>query len=735
MYSGQAPRLKPHPLKPDIGGVSMEAKFKPPVPVGKLPGSAPQPSKPPGISALKVAPEKGKREEGKGAPPAPTYNHKPLGGKFPPANEENQPKFPGASFPKTPPSWKKPPLKEVSSQSPAPTESGSTHNVASSVQLQKKMFMGRANESESQKKEVSSNNSTPNETGSAHNAPVPKTPPSWKKPPLKEVSSQSPAPSETGSTHNVASSVQLQKKMFMGRASESESQKKDMSGNTSALNQTGSAHNVASSVQLQKKLYMGRASESGPQNEGFGNNPAPSETGSAPNVASSIQLQKKLFMGRASQSEPQKDVSTRDSVSSAPNSSGSAQPRKKALPSLVILGTCPAKPGRPPHVDLHPFSSHDSDNSSTDDVFPPPPPPLVPPPATAAPPPLPVRVVEEESYDDVGVMSKPGQNTDEFEDEFEDSETYEDIESRWPDPESEKTNKSKKEKESKKQKKKMEKEEKERVERERKEKKEMEKREQEARKRFKLKGPVEVVLRGSVKAECKGSKVDLELERGERVEVIRLMGNPAGCWLARNSRGYYGFVRTELVEVEGNTQPPVSLDVYDDVGALDQSSSPNKAPASENIDEDIYDLVDDGGSDPGFPPPPPPVFPDPDGDTYDDVAPSSLASISPVKTEDPKKKKRFEKEEKEFRKKFKYDQEIRVLYEAAVLPTLACKKFSGKHLVIKPGDVISVITRPQDGKVIGRNSEGKFGFVSLSNIQQNSDIYDDVGEDCIYDND
>ncbi|KAG9261638.1 FYN-binding protein-like, partial [Astyanax mexicanus] len=358
MYSGQAPRLKPHPLKPDIGGVSMEAKFKPPVPVGKLPGSAPQPSKPPGISALKVAPEKGKREEGKGAPPAPTYNHKPLGGKFPPANEENQPKFPGASFPKTPPSWKKPPLKEVSSQSPAPTESGSTHNVASSVQLQKKMFMGRANESESQKKEVSSNNSTPNETGSAHNAPVPKTPPSWKKPPLKEVSSQSPAPSETGSTHNVASSVQLQKKMFMGRASESESQKKDMSGNTSALNQTGSAHNVASSVQLQKKLYMGRASESGPQNEGFGNNPAPSETGSAPNVASSIQLQKKLFMGRASQSEPQKDVSTRDSVSSAPNSSGSAQPRKKALPSLVILGTCPAKPGRPPHVDLHPFSSH-----------------------------------------------------------------------------------------------------------------------------------------------------------------------------------------------------------------------------------------------------------------------------------------------------------------------------------------------------------------------------------------
>uniref|UniRef100_A0A8B9GX69 Rapamycin-insensitive companion of mTOR N-terminal domain-containing protein n=1 Tax=Astyanax mexicanus TaxID=7994 RepID=A0A8B9GX69_ASTMX len=32
--------------------------------------------------------------------------------------------------------------------------------------------------------------------------------------------------------------------------------------------------------------------------------------------------------------------------------------------------------------------------------------------------------------------------------------------------------------------------------------------------------PDSVVLRGSVKAECKGSKVDLELERGERVEII-----------------------------------------------------------------------------------------------------------------------------------------------------------------------------------------------------------------------
>ncbi|KAL7836095.1 hypothetical protein AOLI_G00273790 [Acnodon oligacanthus] len=484
-----------------------------------------------------------------------------------------------------------------------------------------------------------------------------------------------------------------------------------------------------------------KQSEPEPQNEPSRQSPANNDRGSTPSTAGLVHMQKKLFLGRQNDSESPKEGSTpsvigalRSSASAIHDVEMSAQP-KKPLPSKVSLGMCPAKPRRPPLVDLQQFKNHGSVSSSADE-FPPPPPPD---PPTV--PPFPLRMVQQESYDDVGMMntsqSKPGQASEEVEDSFdEDSETYEDIEDRWPDAENEKpsetkdSDKSKSDKELKKQQKKMKKEEKEKAERERKEKKEMEKREQEARKKFKLKGPLVVQLRGTAKADCKGSKTDLELDKGEPLEVIRMIGNPDGHWLARDSQGYYGYVKTDLVAVEGNGQQPIIQDVYDDVGGPDQPNSPTQEPED---DGDIYDCVDDGGSDTDFPPPPPPA----DGDTYDDVISSSLPSPPQFKTEemDAKKKKKFEKELKEFRKKFKYDKEIHVLYEVTVLPVLACKKFGGKDLVIKPGDVISVITEPKDGKVIGKNSDGKFGFVSVSNFQQDSDIYDYVGEDCVYDND
>ncbi|KAL6466269.1 hypothetical protein MHYP_G00264020 [Metynnis hypsauchen] len=573
--SSLALKPKPPPNKPSINAASMDTRFKPPVPSGKFPGSTLSPSKPANsISALKEALEKGGQDTG----------------------EEKQPKFPAASGPKPPASWMKP-------------------------------------------------------------SPV-------------------------------------------------------------------------------------KQSEPEPQNEPSSQSPTNNDTGSTPNTAGLVHMQKKLFLGRQNDSESPKEVSTpsvigapRSSVSSIHDVEVSAQPKKKPLPSKVSLGICPAKPRRPPLVDLQQFKNQGSVSSGADE-FPPPPPPDHP-----AVPPLPLRVVEEESYDDVGMMntsqSKPGQISEEVEDEFdEDSETYEDIEDRWPDAENEKpsetkdSDKSKTDKELKKQQKKMKKEEKEKAERERKEKKEMEKREQEARKKFKLKGPVVVQLRGTAKTDCKGSKTDLELDKGEPLEIIRMIGNPDGCWLARDSQGYYGYVKADLVAIEGNEQQAITQDVYDDVAGPDQPNSPTQEPED---DGDIYDCVDDGGSDSGFPPPPPPA----DGDTYDDVISTSLSSPPQFKAEemDAKKKKKFEKELKEFRKKFKYDKEIHVLYEVTVLPVLACKKFGGKDLVIKPGDVISVITEPQDGKVIGRNSDGKFGFVSVSNFQQDSDIYDDVGEDCVYDND
>lgn len=137
------------------------------------------------------------------------------------------------------------------------------------------------------------------------------------------------------------------------------------------------------------------------------------------------------------------------------------------------------------------------------------------------------------------------------------------------------------------------------------------------------------------------------------------------------------------------------------------------------VDEEIYDDVDAQS-----PPMLPPV--------------SSIPTLkNKIKEEiDPKKQKKMEKEEKEFRKKFKYEGDIQVLYQVTILPTMTNKKLSGKDLSIKAGEKLDVIIKPVDNKMVCRNAEGKFGYVStLSIMTDDGEIYDDVGEDCIYDND
>lgn len=101
---------------------------------------------------------------------------------------------------------------------------------------------------------------------------------------------------------------------------------------------------------------------------------------------------------------------------------------------------------------------------------------------------------------------------------------------------------------------------------------------------------------------------------------------------------------------------------------------------------------------------------------------------------DPKKQKKFEKEEKEFRKKFKvccfnlltkhftlneagvkmlssmfsqYEGEINVLYQVSVAATLTNKKWGGKELSLKPGEKLDVIVKAVDDKLICRNEDGK----------------------------
>uniref|UniRef100_W5N4C4 FYN-binding protein 1 n=1 Tax=Lepisosteus oculatus TaxID=7918 RepID=W5N4C4_LEPOC len=519
------------------------------------------------------------------------------------------------------------------------------------------------------------------------------------------------------------------------------------------------------------------------------------------------------------------------------NSDPSA-PKRNPLPNIFALGSPPAKPNRPPNVNLEQFkkgaeSATDAPAPGLKKVTPPPPPPpssahpsshpALPlsshPSVAPSPPNLPPRypgaVIQpdpDENYDDVGVMNtppplpagKPGGDGHPGQDQEDgsDGEMYEDLEERWSS------------KESKELEKKREKEEKKRLEQEKKEQKEREKKEQDLKKRFKLTGPLEVIHKVKARVDCKGGKNDLMIKQGEAIDIIRITDNPEGRWLGRNKDGSYGYVKTESVEIDYDTlkRKPFGLmvsdkhpeddgELYDDVASNEEvNSTPLLSggrgpgvvlPPPPEEEDDIYHDPDNSelnvsatsqedSKDKSWPwgllkiikgkeekkktlsnnnedvatSGPPADFPKEkaaapvDDEIYDDVEstpfpPPPLAFSLPKlkakdKTEekDLKKQKKFEKEEKEFRKKFKYDGEIQVLYQVTIVSTLTNKKWGGKDLPLKPGEVVDVIQKPVDNKMICRNEDGKFGYVLTSNIiAEDADIYDDIGEDCVYDND
>uniref|UniRef100_A0A8C8SX63 FYN-binding protein 1 n=1 Tax=Peromyscus maniculatus bairdii TaxID=230844 RepID=A0A8C8SX63_PERMB len=151
-----------------------------------------------------------------------------------------------------------------------------------------------------------------------------------------------------------------------------------------------------------------------------------------------------------------------------------------------------------------------------------------------------------------------------------------------------------------------------------------------------------------------------------------------------------------------------------------EGSSFPSPPQQLDMGEEVYDDVD--ASD--FPAPPAEL--------------SQGINVGKAKTEekDPKKLKKQEKEEKDLRKKFKYDGEIRVLYSTKVASSITSKKWGARDLQIKPGESLEVIQSTDDTKVLCRNEEGKYGYVLRSYLADNDgEIYDDIADGCIYDND
>ncbi|XP_057675697.1 FYN-binding protein 1 isoform X1 [Corythoichthys intestinalis] len=473
------------------------------------------------------------------------------------------------------------------------------------------------------------------------------------------------------------------------------------------------------------------------------------------------------------------------------------EPKRNPLPNAFKLGPAPAKPKRPPEVDIDDFrraAGIFTGNGTFNKTAPPIPPanhtgrPQQP---QSALPSLPARplgniVHQDQSYDDVDAVminspsppplpstAHPSLRPKEEEDD-DSGDMYEPLDETWDEYDKQREIEEKRQREA-----------------EKKEQKGREKKEQEARKKFKLVGPVEVIHRGKARGDYKGSKTELVLKRGDSLDIIRVQGNPEGKWLGRKHDGSIGYVKTALMDIDFNmlkNQPAQhgsrdDIDYYDDVDVASSDSSGISGqgvflppPPAEN--KELYNDVDsDLDVNPLQPRsfvtktfgllkmfernslpfstkvlPPPSQFaqegnPVDDEIYYDVDAPSQppLPPISSIptlrgrdKTDeiDPKKSKKFEKEEKDFRKKFKYDGDIQVLYQVTVDTALANKKWGGKDLAVRAGEKLDVIVKPVDNKMICRNEDGKFGYVSTCQISMDDgEIYDDIGDDCIYDND
>ncbi|XP_056587621.1 FYN-binding protein 1 isoform X2 [Triplophysa dalaica] len=458
-------------------------------------------------------------------------------------------------------------------------------------------------------------------------------------------------------------------------------------------------------------------------------------------------------------------------------------PKKKPLLNSFALGNAPAKPNRPPKVNLEQFKKGTetaTESPAPKNVTPPPPPAshpsnqVAPPlPSQPYPPILPPRptVIQDENYDDVDCV-RGGKNND---GSGSDGEIYEDLDDTWSAAESSQAQK----KQDKAQ--------------DLKNQKEREKKEKEAIKKFKLTPPLKVIHQVKAKADCRGGKNDLSVKKGESIDIIRINDNPEGKWVGRGQDGSFGFVKTEMVEINFSVLKnqglsiPITEELYDDVGSQDDHGNTNgQRVVLPPPPDDVYDDITDPNLNPistadnkfsSNPrnflemlkisvdrrksqlrnesflhsiPPPAQFTPEgnkdnsPDGEIYDDVdhpcavpPPPPAISFPQTKSktklhDDPKKQKKFEKEEKDFRKKFKYDGEIHVLHQVTVA---SGKKGSGKDLPVQAGEILDVISKSDPDKFICRNKEGKFGYVALSNIQQDEEVYDDIGDDCIYDND
>ncbi|XP_029286328.1 FYN-binding protein 1 isoform X2 [Cottoperca gobio] len=212
--------------------------------------------------------------------------------------------------------------------------------------------------------------------------------------------------------------------------------------------------------------------------------------------------------------------------------------------------------------------------------------------------------------------------------------------------------------------------------------------ENDLRKNFQLQGEVEVLHTARVRHDWHGGgKLDLSVQQGDSVEILRVKNNPTGKWLAQSLNGNYGYISNTCVDV-------------------DYEAVKRKLIQSRKID-----------TSPLLPPPPdPPLMLNVDtnssmlqnDDDYDDVQPLPEDFPPP-----PIEISINPKAGKELRKRFKYEGPLRVLHTMMVDPNSVIKKPGGKDLHVTPGEVVDIIQLTNNKKALCCNHLGKCRWLCI----------------------
>ncbi|KAM6039971.1 PML-RARA-regulated adapter molecule 1 isoform 2-T2 [Theristicus caerulescens] len=170
---------------------------------------------------------------------------------------------------------------------------------------------------------------------------------------------------------------------------------------------------------------------------------------------------------------------------------------------------------------------------------------------------------------------------------------------------------------------------------------------------------------------------------------------------------------------------------------------PRDAPSVTGNEDEIYDDVEPVGllgRGQGFPLPSvsrPPAHPRPRGGEDASQASNRVALLAAAQREAQvsrkvkpmtlKERKKEEKADREFQKKFKFEGSINILTQMMVDPAATEKRGGGKNLPLRRGEILDVIQFTNQEQILCRNNQRRYGYVPRAvMLHLDTDIYDDV---------